>query len=78
MIGSLAAITLPGGLGERPPGFVDPLSRILRHKWNIQVPVFIWPEWPSRNVRVSAAPYNRIEDYTALSDALTVELAAPE
>ncbi len=77
MIGSLAAVTLPPGSGERPPGFVDPLSRILRQKWNIQVPAFIWPEWPSRNVRVSAAPYNRIEEYVLLSEALEIELAAP-
>jgi hypothetical protein len=40
------------------------------------VPVFIWPEWPSRNVRVSAAPYNRMEEYGALSEALKTELAA--
>jgi isopenicillin-N epimerase len=77
MIGSLAAITLPPGLGDRPPGFVDPLSRVLRQKWNIQVPAFIWPEWPNRNVRVSAAPYNRIEEYGTLSAALEIELAAP-
>jgi isopenicillin-N epimerase len=76
MIGSLAAVTLPPGQGERPPGFVDPLSRTFRQKWNIQVPVFIWPEWPSRNVRVSAAPYNRMEEYGALSEALKTELAA--
>ncbi len=76
MIGSLAAITLPPGLGDGPPGFVDPLSRILREKWNIQVPAFIWPEWPSRNLRVSAAPYNHFEDYVALGDALKVELAS--
>jgi len=74
MIGSLAAVALPPGLGERPPG-IDPLSRVLRQKWSIQVPVLIWPEWPSRYLRVSAAPYNRIEDYVALSEALTIELA---
>lgn len=76
MIGSLAAVVLPPAVGERPPGFIDPFSRLLREKWNIQVPVFIWPDWPTRNLRISAAPYNRLEDYLVLSEALTVELAA--
>jgi isopenicillin-N epimerase len=76
MIGSLAAVVLPPAVGERPPGFIDPFSRLLREKWNIQVPVFIWPDWPTRDLRISAAPYNRLEDYLVLSEALTVELAA--
>ena len=76
MIGSLAAITLPGGTGEPPTGFVDPLTRILLEKWNIQVPVFVWPAWPRRNLRISAAPYNDLDDYHLLAGALEVELAA--
>jgi isopenicillin-N epimerase len=74
MIGSLAAVVLPPGRGEAPPGAIDPLSRTLHKIWKIQVPVFIWPEWPARNLRISAAPYNQIDDYRRLSEALATEL----
>ena len=74
MIGSLAAVTLPPGRGEPPPGFIDPLTRVLLEEWRIQVPVFIWPTWPRRDLRVSAAPYNEVGDYSLLIEALAVEL----
>jgi isopenicillin-N epimerase len=74
MIGSLAAVPLPPGRGEAPPGLVDPLSRTLHRTWKIQVPVFIWPQWPTRNLRISAAPYNQFDDYRRLAEALVSEL----
>jgi isopenicillin-N epimerase len=76
MIGSLAAITLPDGRGDGSAGFVDPLTRLLLEKWKIQVPIFVWPAWPQRNLRLSAAPYNDLDDYQRLGEALKVELAA--
>ncbi len=75
MIGALAAVPLPAGEGEPPLGFIDPLTRNLLERWGIQVPVIVWPAWPRRNLRVSAAPYNEIDDYGKLVEALAVELA---
>ncbi|MDP3984400.1 MAG: aminotransferase class V-fold PLP-dependent enzyme [Acidimicrobiia bacterium] len=75
MIGSLAAVILPPGEGQAPIGFIDPLTRVLLEQWGIQVPVFIWPSWPARDLRVSAAPYNQFDDYLKLSAALAAELS---
>jgi isopenicillin-N epimerase len=74
MIGSLAAVPLPPGAGQAPPRFIDPLTSILYEKWRIQVPVFVWPSWPTRDLRISAAPYNELDDYLKLVEALRVEL----
>jgi hypothetical protein len=46
----------------------------LFEKYRIQVPVFSWPQWPQRNVRISAAPYNDLDQYRALTAALQAEL----
>ena len=46
MIGSMAAVPLPPAGGEPSLGLVDELTRKLRVEHLIQVPVFIWPEWP--------------------------------
>lgn len=73
MIGSLATIPLPDGVGEPPAELIDPLSRVLFDRWRIQVPVFIWPSWPRRHLRISAAPYNQPEDYERLARALLEE-----
>ena len=74
MIGALAAVPMPPGAPDGPPGFVDPLTRKLRTEYQIQVPVFIWPASPERLLRISAAPYNDESDYDRLLEALAVEL----
>lgn len=71
MIGALATVPLPAGTGEPPPGPVDELARVLRADFQIQVPVFVWPRWPSRLLRISAAPYNDPSDYDRLLSALS-------
>jgi len=63
MIGSLATIPLPDGPG-------DPLHRALWEKRRIEVPVWQFPSFPRRILRVSAQVYNSIEDYAALARAL--------
>ena len=74
MIGSLAAVPLPDSVGEPVDGFIDPLGPLLFERHQIQVPVFLWPSWPRRNVRISAAPYNTSRDYDPLLEALREEL----
>jgi isopenicillin-N epimerase len=77
MIGSLASVPLPDGtttdLGWRRP---DPLQRALFDRWGIEVPIMSWPAPPGRLVRISAALYNRREQYARLAEALGKELAA--
>ncbi|MGH8927099.1 MAG: aminotransferase class V-fold PLP-dependent enzyme, partial [Acidimicrobiia bacterium] len=62
------------GEGEPLNGLVDPLGARLLERYRIQVPIFLWPGWPQRNVRISAAPYNSVEQYEALVEALKAEL----
>jgi isopenicillin-N epimerase len=73
MIGSLAAVPIPDSKEEMSDQ-VDPLGRRLLHDHRIQVPVFPWPRWPQRLLRISAAPYNDLDQYRALIAALEVEL----
>jgi isopenicillin-N epimerase len=73
MIGSLAAVPLPDSK-EEMSGQFDPLGLRLLHDYRIQVPVFPWPRWPQHCVRISAAPYNDLEQYQALIAALKAEL----
>ena len=72
MIGSLAAVPLPDSKEEM--GRFDPLGLRLLDKYRIQVPVFPWPRWPQHCVRISAAPYNDLDQYEALVAALRAEL----
>ncbi len=69
MLGSMAAVPLPPGVGP-DPGIVDPLTNVLRDVHHIEVPVFSFPRWPERVVRVSAQVYNRVEQYLRLADVL--------
>jgi len=63
MIGTLATVPLPDGPAE-------PLQRALWEKRRIEVPVWTFPAWPRRILRVAAQIYNSIEDYRALAAAL--------
>ena len=55
-------------------GSLDSLGALLLEKYRVQVPVFSWPQWPRRSVRISAAPYNDLDQYQALIAALEAEL----
>lgn len=74
MIGALAAVPIPDAAAGGPPGFIDPLGRKLRNDYQIQVPIFVWPEAPKRLLRISAAAYNEESDYDKLLAALAIEL----
>ena len=76
MLGSLAALRLPDGVGP-PRSFLgtDPLQDALLADWRIEVPVFAWPRATARVLRVSAQLYNSEEQYAFLAEALKEVLA---
>jgi isopenicillin-N epimerase len=71
MIGSLAAVPLPGVAdGAAGSTFVlDPLQTALFDRYSIEVPIVPWG-WPRRMVRISAQLYNDASDYEKLIAAL--------
>jgi isopenicillin-N epimerase len=73
MVGSMAALVLPGGGAAVPPN-LDPLHAALFERHRIEVPVFRAPDPSTRVVRISAQLYNTRDDYEALAMALRVEL----
>jgi hypothetical protein len=82
MIGSMASLPIPGPVAAPDH---DPLGTRLFERHRIEVPVGGFPvpaalepgRGPGRRtVRISAAPYNRADQYERLADALLVELEA--
>ncbi len=74
MIGSMAALRLPPGVGPDPGSTDDELGRVLGRRWKIEVPVTVFPRWPHRLVRISAQEYNTPDDFERLAEALGAEL----
>jgi isopenicillin-N epimerase len=74
LLGSLAAVPIPGPGSPRSPLAVDPLQNALRFEEGIEVPIFLWPDGSRRIVRISAQLYNRIDDYQKLAAALVARL----
>jgi isopenicillin-N epimerase len=73
-IGSMATIELPGPHPGGSAGDLDPLTDLLRDRWSIEVPVFVWRDWPHRMLRISAQLYNTPADYERLAEALAQAL----
>jgi isopenicillin-N epimerase len=84
MIGSMASVQLPFEAG---PGAVqgvdlaDPLHDRLLDEHGIQAMITPWPQRPAglawrRLVRISAAPYNSLEDYQLLARVLPEVMAS--
>ncbi|HEX8411930.1 MAG TPA: aminotransferase class V-fold PLP-dependent enzyme [Thermoanaerobaculia bacterium] len=77
MLGAMAAVPLPDGdRNEAPSLYGDPLQDKLLFEHHIEVPIVPWPAPPKRLLRVSAAVYNRMEDYEQLAAALQSLLVA--
>jgi isopenicillin-N epimerase len=74
MLGSLAAVPLPGYRGEEPAKdgpWWDPLQKQLLLKHRIEVPVMFFPH---PLVRISAQIYNSEDQYQRLAAALALEM----
>ena len=70
MVGSMAVIPLPDSDGDDPGGELSPLMFDLLED-GFETLVMIWPEWPHQLLRVSAAPYNTLDEYQALASRIT-------
>ncbi|MGQ0627359.1 MAG: aminotransferase class V-fold PLP-dependent enzyme [Phycisphaerales bacterium] len=75
MLGCMAAVRIhPRRDHEQVPTLHhDALQDRLIDRHHIQVPVIPFPAPPERHVRISAAPYNTIEQYEYLARALRAE-----
>lgn len=78
MIGSLAALPLPGSLGEPASSHrhIDPLCDRLFTEHRVEIPVFGWPALGRRLIRLSAHLYNGPDDYAALARVLPSAMSA--
>jgi isopenicillin-N epimerase len=77
MLGSMAAVPLPDSRATTvswPNN--DPFQDELFERYKIEVPINIWPAWPTRVLRVSAQLYNEVAEYERLADVLRNQLTA--
>ncbi|MFT4547103.1 MAG: isopenicillin-N epimerase [Verrucomicrobiales bacterium] len=74
MLGSMVTVPIPDSAvdAEAPsvPMYVDPLQNLLLEKYGIEVPIFPWPGFPQRVLRVSCQAYNSSPQYVKLALAL--------
>jgi isopenicillin-N epimerase len=77
LLGTMAALPLPGRVAAPAPGPFDPLQDRLWQRHRIEVPVFVWtaPPVPRRLLRISAQCYTTDAHFDALAEALRRELA---
>jgi isopenicillin-N epimerase len=74
MIGSMAAVPIADSTFTAHSLFGnDPLQDVLFDKYQIEVPIVLWPSWPKRVIRVSAQVYNEAAEYEKLAEALVRE-----
>jgi isopenicillin-N epimerase len=76
MIGAMASLPMPDFTvpldAVRP--WRDPLQSALLERHLIEVPIFAWPCWPRRFLRITAQAYNTLAHYEKLAGALAAEL----
>jgi isopenicillin-N epimerase len=72
MIGTLASIPLGDGSYRFTTTALDfdPIEKILREKYRIEVPVLASPDGPASILRISAQVYNALGQYETLADAM--------
>ncbi len=84
MLGSMAAVVLPGGAARMPASASeknilpqeDALERELFERHRIVVPIFRWPEPPMRILRISAQLYNSAGQFRLLGETVRGSLRA--
>jgi isopenicillin-N epimerase len=71
MIGSMVTLPIPdsepGAMPPSMPLYVDPLQDEILEKYRIELPIFPWPKFPQRVLRVSAQAYNSSPQYVRLA-----------
>ncbi|KAI0867719.1 pyridoxal phosphate-dependent transferase [Hypoxylon argillaceum] len=69
MIGAMATIPLPDSPGPELEGML-PIQQILWKEHGIVIPVYSWPSYPKRVIRLSVQAYNSLDQYLRLADCL--------
>ncbi|KAF4500139.1 Isopenicillin N epimerase [Fusarium agapanthi] len=73
MIASMATIPLPDSPGPEQEGML-PIQQALWKEHGIVIPVYSWPSYPKRVVRLSVQAYNTLDQYLKLADCLRIVL----
>lgn len=73
MIGTMATIPLPDSPGPETEGML-PIQKALWHKHGICIPVYSWPAYPRRVIRLSVQAYNTLDQYFRLAGCLRAVL----
>ncbi|KAJ3579523.1 hypothetical protein NPX13_g1046 [Xylaria arbuscula] len=69
MIGAMATIPLPDSPGPDQEGML-PIQQILWKEHGIVIPVYSWPAYPKRVMRLSVQAYNYLDQYLRLANCL--------
>ncbi|KAL7619749.1 hypothetical protein AAE478_010291 [Parahypoxylon ruwenzoriense] len=69
MIGAMATIPLPDSPGPKQEGML-PVQQALWREHGIVIPVYAWPSYPKRVIRLSVQAYNSLDQYLRLADCL--------
>ncbi|KAF2965019.1 hypothetical protein GQX73_g8550 [Xylaria multiplex] len=69
LIGSMATIPLPNSPGSEQEGML-PIQQILWRDHGIVVPIYSWPSYPKRVIRLSVQAYNSLDQYLRLANCL--------
>ncbi|KAF5712837.1 isopenicillin N epimerase [Fusarium mundagurra] len=73
MIAAMATIPLPDSPGPEQEGML-PIQQALWKEHGIVIPVYSWPSYPKRVVRLSVQAYNTLDQYLKLADCLRIVL----
>ncbi|KAM0187512.1 hypothetical protein ACHAPI_011147 [Fusarium lateritium] len=73
MIGAMATIPLPDSPGPEQEGML-PIQQKLWEEHDIVIPVYSWPAFPKRVIRLSVQAYNSLDQYLKLADCLRMVL----
>ncbi|KAF4982153.1 hypothetical protein FZEAL_2176 [Fusarium zealandicum] len=73
MIAAMATIPLPDSPGLEQEGML-PIQQALWKEHGIVIPVYSWPSYPKRVIRLSVQAYNSLDQYLKLADCLRMVL----
>ncbi|KAI1353949.1 pyridoxal phosphate-dependent transferase [Xylaria sp. FL0043] len=77
MIGAMATIPLPDSPGPEQEGML-PIQQTLWREHGIVIPIYSWPSYPKRVMRLSVQAYNSLDQYLRLANCLRAVLQDEE
>ncbi|GAP85667.1 putative isopenicillin N epimerase [Rosellinia necatrix] len=69
MIGAMATVPLPDSPGPEQEGML-PIQQTLWREHGIVIPIYSWPAYPKRVMRLSVQAYNSLDQYLRLANCL--------